>query len=136
MKYVETYALSGEGYRKIFHSDGWRIAILNYTHELDIEAINWVECHQETDETFVLLEGECTLIFADVYNEKITDFSFIKMAPQHVYKVSRKAYHTHVLSTHAKVLLVENESTSDDNSKRIYLNEKDQIQLRDAYRNI
>jgi cupin superfamily acireductone dioxygenase involved in methionine salvage len=119
MKNYNVYDFSGIGYQKLFHYGTWRIAILNYIDELKVENIQYVECHHETDEVFVLLEGECRLYF---YNEH-EGFSYVDMVKNQTYVIPKDVYHTHVLNETAKLLIVENEDTCDGNSTRIYFTE-------------
>ena len=102
----------------------WRVAMLNYIDHLEIEEINYVECHNKTDEVFVLLEGTCHLIVF-----KDNKFSFTKLEKNKIYNVPLGIYHNHVLSNDAKVLIIEQEDTNDDNSSRIYLNDDVRRQL-------
>jgi hypothetical protein len=117
MKKYDIFDFNGIGYQKLFHYDSWRIAILKYIDELDIENIQYVECHHETDEAFVLLEGQCRLYFYD----KDDGFTFIDMEKFQTYVIHKNIYHTHVLDKQAKLLIIENENTHDTNSSRIYL---------------
>jgi cupin superfamily acireductone dioxygenase involved in methionine salvage len=123
MKPYEVFEFKDVGYQKLFHHQSWRIAILNYIDELEIENINYVEAHLETDEVFVLLSGCCTLIFAHALSGEITNFECIQMELNKVYKVPRGVYHACVLSKDGKVLIVEEENTCDHNSPRIYLDD-------------
>jgi len=116
MRKYDIFDFDGIGYKKLFHYDTWRIAVLKYIDELDIENIHYVECHHDTDEVFVLLEGECRLYF---YDEE-EGFSYVDMDKFQTYVIHKDIYHTHVLNKHAKLLIVENENTNDANSSRIY----------------
>ena len=124
MKIIETYEFNDPGYRKLFSYQEWRVAMLNYIDHLEIEEINYVECHNKTDEVFVLLEGTCHLIVF-----KDNKFGFTKLEKNKIYNVPLGTYHNHVLSNDAKVLIIEQEDTNDDNSSRIYLNEDERKQL-------
>ncbi len=121
MKFYETYDYRGIGYQKLFHHQSWRIAILNYIDELEIDQINYVEAHTLTEEAFVLLEGECTLFFAEVVNQMIVKFEAIQMEKNVVYKIPQGIYHTHTLNKKAHVLIIEEENTAYENSPRIWL---------------
>ena len=125
MKFVETYDYRDIGYQKLFHHQNWRVAVLNYIDELEIDQIQYVEAHNLTDEAFVLLEGECHLIFAEVHDGKINDISCINMKKHVVYKIPQGIYHTHTLSKDAHILIIEEENTGYENSPRIYLSEEE-----------
>ena len=130
MKYYETYQYEENGYQKLFHSQNWRVAILSYTDELEISQIDYVECHLRTDEVFVLLNGSCTMIFATISDNKITHYEKITLKPHHIYKILPGVYHTHVLSQDAKLLIIEAEDTSYENSPRHYFSQEEKNELK------
>ncbi len=136
MKNYETYAFSGTGYEKLFAYQDWRIAMLNYIDELHIDQIKYVESHRKTDEAFVLLEGSCTLFLAKMEDQKIIGFDAVSMRPHQVYKIYADIYHTHTLSKDAKLLIIEEESTSEDNSPKIILDDHEKEMLLAAYQEI
>lgn len=125
MKFVDIFSYDLVGYQKLFSFQSWRIAVLNYIDELEIENISYVEMHQNTDEAFVLLEGTCLLIFAKVEERQITGYETVKLEKNKVYRIPKGIYHTHTLSSDAKLLIVEEEDTSYENSPRIYFNQAD-----------
>lgn len=133
MKPYEVFDFVDVGYHKLFHHQSWRIAILNYIDELEIDQISYVEAHSETDEVFVLLTGSCTLIFAHVTHQNIDKFECVQLEANKVYKVPQSTYHTSVLSKDAKVLIVEEENTDKHNSPRIYLSPEDRQRLIACY---
>ena len=55
-----------EGYSPLIDFQSWRVAILNYIDELDADKIDNFQCHNETDEVFVLLTGKCILFCAEL----------------------------------------------------------------------
>jgi len=129
----EIHEFNGVGYKKLFHHQNWRISILNYIEELEIDNISYVECHQHTDEAFVLLEGSCTIFFAEVKDGKISSFTPLSLQKNKVYNVYKDVFHTHTLSKDAKVLIIEEENTCDENSPKIYLNKVSKKMLKDLY---
>jgi len=130
MKFYNTFEFGEEGYKKLFHFKSWRIAILNYIEELELDHIKYVEAHHKTDEAFVLLNGKCTLIFAHVNRKKVEDYTYVEMKQHIVYNIPKGIYHTHTLSKDAKVLIIEQENTSIKNSTRINLEQQDILKLK------
>jgi cupin superfamily acireductone dioxygenase involved in methionine salvage len=124
MKFYEVYDFNQDGYQKLFSFKSWRIAILNYIDELEVENIKYFECHKKTDEAFVLLNGSCTLFFGETNKKQITDIQSIKMEAHKVYNIPKGIYHSHTLSKDGKVLIIEQENTSNKNSHRINLNDE------------
>lgn len=132
MKY-QVFDYDGVGYQKLFVHNNWRVAILNYIEELEVDQIPYVEAHLETDEVFVLLEGDATLFFADVENGFITGFSKIKLEKHKIYNIPKGVYHTHTISPNCKLLIVEEENTDWHNSPKIYLDDASRKKLREIY---
>ncbi len=129
MKPVEFYRYEEVGYQKLFSFNSWRIAILNYIEELEPQNIEYLECHKLTDEAFILLEGEAVIfIFED---DKIVPY---KLNKNEVCNIKAGVYHTHILSEDCKLLIVEEESTSYENSHRIYINEEQRKQIEKVWR--
>lgn len=121
---IEILEYKEPGFLELMTFQSWKVAMLNYTDELFIENICYFEAHNETDEVFVLLEGEAIMYY--LIDQQIHQ---LKLERNKVYNVKQGLYHTHVLSRDAKLLIVEESNTSYDNSKRIYLDEALRLQL-------
>lgn len=134
MKFYDIYDFEGVGYEKLFHHQDWRVAILNYIEELEVEHINYFEAHTLTDEVFVLLSGKCHMFFIEEENQVIKNISCISLEPNKVYRIPKGVYHAHTLSKEAKLLIVEEENTCYDNSPRIYLDEADRKLLMNKFK--
>ena len=93
----------------------WRVAILRYCEELEIQNLKTMQKHNETDEVFILLDGNCTL-FVGGKGESINEIDGIAMEPLQLFNVKQGVWHTHALDKDATVLIVENQDTSDYNS--------------------
>lgn len=100
----------GKGYFSHFKCGGWRIAYLNYAPMFTKEGITYLERHNETDEVFILLEGEASLFMGETAKEVVME-KFVS------YVVKKSAWHNIVVSEDAKVLIVENADTGKDNSE-------------------
>lgn len=112
---LEVQEYTGEGYRPIIDYGAWRVAILRYHPELEPDAINTMQRHDETDEVFVLLAGRCILFIGDG-DDEIGTIHAVDLQPLKAYNVKKGAWHTHTLSHDATVLIVENRDTTDSNS--------------------
>jgi len=118
------------GYAPVVDFQTWRVAMLNYIDELEPEKIDNFQCHNETDEVFVLLSGKCILFCAQVDNKKnIVDIVSWDMQINKTYNIKRGVYHTHTLTKDAKVLIVENRDTDDNNSPKIMIDHSVRQQL-------
>jgi ureidoglycolate hydrolase len=91
------------------------VAILRYHPELEAQAIQTMQRHDETDEVFVLLNGRF-ILFIGEGGDEIDAISAVDLQPLKAYNVKKGAWHTHTLSHDAMVLIVENQDTRDANS--------------------
>jgi len=115
---IESY--EGEGYRPLVDFGGWRVAFLRFIDELDPEKITQLERHLETDEVFVLLNGEAVLFIGEG-DAMVEQMGCEKLTANKVYVVERNTWHTCVLDSTATILLVENQDTGLENTDYIKL---------------
>jgi hypothetical protein len=115
---IEIKDYTKEGYKELVAYETWRVAILNYIEELLPERIDNFQAHLNTDEVFVLLEGKCILYTCDINDDIISNIAGLDMVKGKIYNVKKGVYHTHTLTKDAKVLIVENDDTSDLNSPK------------------
>jgi len=125
---LEIMECTQEGYQPCVDYGEWRVAILRYIDELAPANIDAMECHHQTDEVFVLLNGRCILFIGDGESE-IETIHPVDMLPRKIYNVKRGAYHTHTLSDDAVVLIVENQDTGPMNSDRLTLRAEHRKQI-------
>lgn len=129
-KLLEVSGFDAAGYAPVVDFQTWRVAMLNYIDELEPDKIDNFQCHSETDEVFVLLSGKCILFCAEVDDKKnIVDIVSWDMEINKTYNIKRGVYHTHTLSEDAKVLIVENRDTDDNNSPKIMIDDSIRCQL-------
>ncbi|HHU72950.1 MAG TPA: hypothetical protein GXZ21_13105 [Clostridiales bacterium] len=131
-EYIDVSSYGGEGYKPVVDYQTWRVAILRYIDELEVQNLKTMQKHDETDEVFVLLDGNCTL-FAGGNGDSIGEISAIAMEPLKLYNVKRGIWHTHTLDYKGTVLIVENQDTSDHNSPTIQLSPEEIDELRNVY---
>jgi hypothetical protein len=117
---LEIREWQGEGYQPCVDYGAWRVALLRYIDELLPQVIDAMECHNGTDEVFVLLNGRCILFIGEGDGE-IEMIHPVDMVPHKLYNVKKGVYHTHTLSRDAIVLIVENRETGPMNSDRLAL---------------
>ncbi len=113
VKGIELFDYTGEGFAKVIRYQGWRVAIINYADRYNKKNIEKLERHLLTDEVFVLLEGEATLIAED---------GECPMVKNKLYNVKAGAWHAIYVSEDAKVLIVENNDTGPENSEYMEFN--------------
>ena len=103
------------GYLPLIDYQSWRVALINYTADYLPEKIDQMQKHNETDEVFVLLEGQAVLFLGEG-GDTVTALHPQVMESKKMYNVKRGAWHCAVLSRDASILLVENCDTGTANS--------------------
>jgi len=112
---LEIHQHEGLSYKPLVDFADWRVAILNFSPDLLPENLTRMQRHNETDEVFVLLQGQC-ILFVGEGRESVTRIHAEDLQPGKIYNVKQAVWHTHALSPDAKVLVVENRDTTYDNS--------------------
>jgi ureidoglycolate hydrolase len=112
-----------EGMNRVVESGDWMIGVKNYKLANDLNHFDYVEKHRLTDEAFVLLQGECTLLVDVSAANNHEDLKPIEMKAGKVYCVHKGIWHNMIMSKDAKLILVENANTSADNSEMYTLTE-------------
>ncbi len=107
---VDIVSYDGDNYVRAVESGGWCIAFLN--HGDRFVKPNYVERHNESDEVFVLLSGEATLLVGESCRE-------VRMECGKIYNVRNGMWHQIVTTPGAKCLIVENADTGAANSERM-----------------
>lgn len=118
---LEIKEYDGLGYKPLIDYGTWRVAFLRYIDELIPDRIEKLERHVETDEVFVLLQGQAVLFLGEG-DEEIKHLHSQNLVIGKLYNVKRNAWHTCVLSKDATIMLVENQDTGDANTDFFELN--------------
>lgn len=127
-EWIEVTVFDQEGYQPLIDCNEWRVAMLNYCEELEVANIRSMQKHMETDEVFVLLEGNC-ILFTGGQETELQEIESIVMEPCKLYNVKKGVWHTHTLDQRGKVLIVENRTTCDENSPIELLSEEQKKEL-------
>lgn len=107
---LEVFEHLGEGYRRQVGGPKWTVALLNYAERFDENSLTRVERHLLTDETFVLLTGEATLVVG-------LDARRVRLEPLKLYNVKAGVWHHILVKRGTTVLIAENSDTSKANSE-------------------
>ena len=110
MNSLDILDYGGDDYCRLVSGAKWTVAALNYAERFDERNIVDLERHNLTDEAFVLLAGEATLLLGETARR-------VKMEPLKVYNVRAGAWHNIFVSRDARVLVIENADTSKDNTE-------------------
>ena len=106
----------GEGYRPLIDFGSWRVAILHWEKSMEPENVKRMERHTQTDEVFVLLCGEATLILGG-NSGHVGQIDHQKLEFGNLYNVKQNAWHAVVLSRGASILIVEENNTGEVNTE-------------------
>ena len=110
MKLIKTLDYPDGHYKPVLITDKWQVAYLNSCPEYELESIQKVDIHHNTDEAFVLLEGRAVLIAAAINEGEIT-FDLIDMMQGVTYNIPKKMWHNIVLWENTRVYIIEDENT-------------------------
>jgi hypothetical protein len=127
---IAQLAHAGEGLSRVFENEKWMVGIKNWKPANDLANIDCLERHNQTDELFVLLAGTCTLLFANEEGGKLV-MEAVRMEPLKVYNIPRSLWHNTVTTKDAKLVLIEDSSTSGANSDVVHLDEAQRARARE-----
>lgn len=120
---IEAYTYDGEAMKRVYENEKWTVGVKNWKSASDITMINNLERHNKTDELFVLLCGECTLVYGNEEDGRIV-FRGVKMQPYTLYNIPCTLWHNAIMSRDAKIIVIEDVSTGMENSDILPLDEK------------
>lgn len=109
--YVEIKRHTGIGYTRLVDFESWTAAAINYSGNFDRENFSTVSRHNESDETFVLVEGSATLAVGEPENMITVDLEKNKF-----YNVKKGVWHALFTSSDANIIVAENSDTGAANS--------------------
>lgn len=120
------YEFNGEGMSRVFENEKWTVGIKNWKPANDVTGIDCLERHNQTDELFVLIAGECTLVYANETENGIV-FDAVKMEKNKVYNIPATLWHNTITRKDTKMILIEDSNTSMENSDILNL-DSEQVQ--------
>lgn len=126
---IELYTFDGEGMGPVYKNEQWMVGIKNFKPANAKENMDALERHNKTDELFALLEGSCTLIYANE-TDKGLEFQGVKMEKGTLYSIPAALWHNTVTVPGTKMLLIERSDTCADNSDFLTLTEEQKEELK------
>lgn len=126
---ILSYEFNGEGMHRVFENEKWTVGIKNWKPANDVSGIDCLERHNKTDELFVLVEGHCTLIYANEVEGGLA-FGSVKMEKNKVYNIPATLWHNTITQKDTKMILIEDSNTSMDNSDILNLTEEQIKEMR------
>ncbi|HBE85055.1 MAG TPA: cupin [Lachnoclostridium sp.] len=126
---IAVYEFAGEGMQRVFENEKWTVGIKNWKPANDVTGIDCLERHNNTDELFVLVEGACTLIYANESKEGL-EFGVVNMQPNKIYNIPATLWHNTITQKDTKMILIEDSNTSMNNSDILELDEGQIVKIR------
>lgn len=125
-EYLEITEYDGPGFKPLVIYEGWRAAILNDDpSKYRRDTLRQFERHNLTDEIFVLLRGECTLLIGDGKgDDSVGNVTPVPMEPLKLYNVRKGVWHNLLGVEDMVLFVVENSNTSRDTSDFIPVTEE------------
>lgn len=127
MKEILQYDYDGEGLSRAYDNSSWMVGIKNYKPANGLDGTDSLERHNETDELFVLLSGECVLLYAEAVasceKQDCGELHALRMRPGKLYNIPKGLWHTTVTKPDAKLILIEASDTGSHNSDVLKLTE-------------
>jgi hypothetical protein len=133
-KSLEISEFTGEGYKPLIDFGAWRVALLRWIESIQPDNIEYMERHTQTDEVFVLLEGQATLFLGGI-GLRVENIQPQQMEQGKLYNVKQNAWHSVVMSRDAAILIVENRDTGESNSEYFTLTEEQKCAIKELYGN-
>ncbi|BFL48577.1 hypothetical protein C3B58_16705 [Lactonifactor longoviformis] len=94
----------GYGYKPLVLTENWQLAQLNYTPEQEPEALEKLDQHDFTDETFTLVRGRAFLI---IYDSAAHESGLIPLREGITYNVPAMMWHNIAMERGSCVLITE-----------------------------
>ena len=105
MNGLDIIEYGGKDYKRLVNGAKWTLATLNYAARFDEANFAQLERHNQTDEAFVLLSGEATLLVG-------AEVARVRMEPLKYYNVRAGVWHHIFVTPGTRVLVAENADTS------------------------
>jgi ureidoglycolate hydrolase len=115
-RFLEIREYKGAGYQPLIDFDTWRVAVLRWEETQRPEFIRSMERHVQTDEVFVLLDGQAKLILGGD-GDRVEGVYAQMLEKCRLYNVKQDVWHAVLLSTDASILIVENRDTGKENTE-------------------
>jgi len=111
-------------YQPVLDFEGWRVAMLRHMPDTDFSNLKVVERHNETNEVFILTEGNADLIVCE-NGEKPGKIFVFPMRKNVAYNFGKNVWHHVLMSEDAHIILFERTNTTLENTDYHELSESD-----------
>ena len=126
---ADILAHEGEGISWAYKNEKWVVCIKNWKPDNDIDGIHHLEVHHETDEQFILENGQAILLVADRKDDKF-HIEIIEMELGKVYNVPQETWFYTITQKDTKMMYVQDSGTSAENSEYCEMTEAELAAVR------
>lgn len=112
---IRELSYEGVALNWVHTTPNWGVGIKNYKPANDIANLDNLERHNGTDELFVLLDGECCLLYANETAEGLC-FQKLPMVQGKVYAIPAGLWHNTITRPGVKLVLIEDCASAQSNS--------------------
>ena len=130
---IDTYEFAGQGMNPVYKNEHWMVGIKNWKPANDISGIDNLERHNKTDEMFALLDGSCTLVYANELADGTLEFDKTVMEAGKIYCIPAGLWHNTITCRDTKMALIEAPDTSMENSQVISLSGAQIQRIKELY---
>ncbi|OGS20895.1 MAG: hypothetical protein A2252_00670 [Elusimicrobia bacterium RIFOXYA2_FULL_39_19] len=116
-KVLQIRKYKSKGFRPLIDFENWRVAMLNPCKDVSYGTLKALERHMKTDEVFVLLSGKAVLLCGGGDKVPAEDLNPVVMKPKTVYNFPKACWHSIIMKKRAKILIVENTGTGQNNTE-------------------
>lgn len=133
--YAEIFSHEAEGIQCVFDNKKWVVCIKNWKPNNDIDQIQRLEIHHETDEQFILVEGKALLLVAG-RSENGFDIQVVPMERGKVYNVPQETWFNTITQKDTKLVYVQDAGTTTENSEYQDMTAEELEQVRQTARKL
>lgn len=136
-KNMDTYVFEfeGEGIECVYDNGKWVACIKNWKPNNDIESIERLEVHHESDEQFILVKGKAILLLAES-KDSFDDTKLIPMEIGKIYNVPKENWFNTITEKNTKLMYVQDAGTTDKNSEYCYFTEEQKNRIYKEAKNL
>ncbi len=113
---ADIFSYEGDGIQCVYDNGKWVMCIKNWKPNNDIQNIQYLEVHHETDEQFVLLQGKAVLLAATRENDAF-QIDVIPMESMKAYNIPQGTWFNTITCKDTKLVYVQDAKTTSENSE-------------------
>jgi len=126
---LDIFYFQGSGFKPLVISSGWQVSQLNDCEALHSDTVDRIERHDGTDEVFLLVRGNATLVTATKQAGQ-HQFELVQMEQGVTYNIPSGTWHTIITTPRMQVMIVEKDHTHEHDVTYCVLTDSERAALR------